>query len=234
MVDDVSSGGAKGYNLGESPEDFDETEGIKPGGPFSTDAPQGKPDEMTWGDYMLKPGRPLTPRHRRLAQLIAAGERTQDIAAALGLTEARVSVLRSNTQIKREAAKYQERIFEEDLQKRLKGMGHDALDVIAATLTDELSQIPNREKLDAAKWTLEKITGKATQVHDVGDNLLGLLHDKLDSLESAGKGLRDVIQIESRPVVGEEATPKLRTEEDDLTDFVANFSQTQSGAKIPS
>lgn len=148
-----------------------------------------KPEEMTWGDWALQPGRPLSARHRRLAEFLSMGMRTSVIAEKLDLTEARVSLLKSNTLIRQEVAKIQERIFEETHTARLKAMGHDALDVVHEVLNDRTGKAKVSEKLDAAKWVTEKLTGKATQTLDVGENLLGLMMDKLDAMKGAGKTL---------------------------------------------
>jgi DNA-binding CsgD family transcriptional regulator len=159
-----------------------------------------KPDDMTYGDWFLRPGRPLSARHRRLAEYISMGMKTGDIAERLGMTAARVSVLKSNSMIALEVKKIQERLYEETHQKRLKNMGHDALDVMHEAILDETNAYKKSEKLDAAKWILEKVTGKAIQVHDIGGNLLSTMMDRLDALKTSGQSLPESSSIDVTPL----------------------------------
>lgn len=154
---------------------------------------------------MLQPGKPLSPRHRRLAELAAAGIKSGKIAQELGLTPARVSVLLSNTMIKKEIARLQERMFEEGLSERMKRLGHSALDIIDEHLNPD-SQTKPQLRAETARWVLEKLTGKAVQTHDIGENMLGVLLDRLDGMKQAG----EVLEIPA--LAGRAGTPAMSSE----------------------
>jgi len=145
-----------------------------------------KPEDTTWGDYMLRPDRPLADRHRELARLMAHGKTNQEICTALGYTPGRVSVLKSNTKIKEAAEKYRDQLFTVDTQTRLKEMESDALNVMGVDM-------PVEKKESAAKWVLEKTTGKAAQQIDINhEGSLGIFIEELDKIKGQG-GLRPAL-----------------------------------------
>lgn len=184
----------------------------------------------------LVPDRPLSPRHRRLAELVAQGVRTQEIAKTLGYTEARVSVLKRQPKIAEEIARVSDRIYEDTIKNRLKSLATPALDHVAQVLSDRTGRVKVSEKNDMAKFIIEKVDGKAAQVHDVGENLLGVMMDRLDALKAAGKGLPSPIDVTPRltaassdseciEVTIEERVPeppKEKTDEDHLNEWLVN------------
>lgn len=145
-----------------------------------------KPEDVSWGDWMLKPGKPLMPRHRLLAEMLAKGCTTNEIAEKLNYTVGRVSVLASNSRIKDEVLKFQERMYDIDLEARMKALGPDAIAVVDEIINDP--KIESLKKESAAKWLLEKLTGKAAQQIDIkGEISVGVFLDQLDRLQAAGK-----------------------------------------------
>lgn len=173
-----------------------------------------KPDEMSWGDYMLKDKGQLNPRHRELARLVASGMGTNDIAKALDYTIGRVSVLKSNTRIKQEIERIQDRMLEVDIDKRLKAMNTDAADVIELILLDE--DIKPLQKESAARWLLEKNTGKAAQAIDLkGEISVGIFLDKIENLQTTGHVIDVTPQAKTPDQI--EAGPE---KEDSLADWV--------------
>lgn len=141
-----------------------------------------KPTDVSWGDHFLKPDKPLSARHKTLARMIAMGMGTNEIAEKLNYTAARVSVLRSNSRIKQEVEKYLDRVHEQEISERMKELAPDALNTMEEIL---LSMNDPLKKENAARWILEKVTGKASQQIDVkGEISLGLFLDKLDKLQT--------------------------------------------------
>lgn len=142
-----------------------------------------KPDDTTWGDHFLNPARPLNARHRLLAKMVAEGCTTTEIAAKLKYTEARVSVLKSNTRILQLIEQIQDRMFEDDIEKRMKSLGPDALNAIEEILTSD--KIDAIKKETSARWLLEKLTGKPAQQIDIkGEITVGHFLDELDKIKS--------------------------------------------------
>jgi len=176
-----------------------------------------KPEDTTWGDHFLAPNRPLNKRQRELARLMAHGKTNQEIAKTLGYSLGRVSVLCSNTKIKEEIEKYRDKLFEVDSMTRLKEIASDAVNVMGDILLDKNVEAIKKE--GAAKWVLEKTTGKAAQQIDVTvEGNIGVLLDKLDNLKVAGKALPapviDVTPLES----GEEVDSVNLVEEEKVPD----------------
>lgn len=185
--------------------------------------------DLSWGDRVgPDPDRPLTPRHRKLAELFAQGKSNREICEELGYSESRVSILKSNSRIAALADEIRERVFEETVGARLKKMTEPALNEIEKCLNDRSNRYPERLKTEVARWLVEKIDGKAAQKIDIGENMLGVMMDRLDALKSAGRDLdapRDVtpiLQIEGKSV--ENAAPE---PEDPLEKWVNDFAGLQ-------
>lgn len=167
----------------------------------------------------------LSPRHRRLCQLAAQGLSNQKIAEELGYVGSRVSILLKKPAIEREIRALQERIFEETIQTRLKSFAESALTNIQMILTDETRAVKVSEKMALSQWVIEKLDGKASQKLDVGENLLAVLMDRLDTMKTAGRAPSEssVIDVTPHPALPSSpagAETKELTEEDILTDWV--------------
>lgn len=193
--------------------------------------------EMSWGDRLLVERLTLSPRHKKLAELAAQGLSNKEIAEQLNYTGSRVSILLTNTNIKREIEKIRERVFLEPMSKRLKHMGDLAADEIERCLTDNTNKYKESLKVETAKWVAEKIDGKAIQRHDIGENILAVMMDRLDSLKSSGqsslippepaqKTQIDATDAEFHEIPAEEV-PK--TEEDLLKDWCLTFDPAKKG-----
>lgn len=154
------------------------------------------PEGTSYGDWMLKPGKPLSARHKKVAELIAQGKSTTEIAEALGYTMARISVLRSNTQIAQEADRFRDRLFDKTIGESLQQLGPDAVSTVEEVLRSDTEKLSTR--VDTARWLIEKLTGKPRQEVEVGagTSLLQLLQ-KLDQLKMAPEGTpeRDVLEM---------------------------------------
>lgn len=174
-------------------------------------AAQAKGDAPTvFGDWIESPDGQLSARHRELARMAARGCRNKDICLRLGYTPGRVSILLRNPKIRAEILRYQDRAFDKELGGRLTEIGPDAMDVIESAIRGELNLKPG-ERVEHAKWAMEKLTGKATQKHELESGSLGRLLDKLDQMQNAkevlelgtedkGEGVQDVEFKEADPV----------------------------------
>lgn len=169
---------------------------INPPAAFGHHSGLPKPEDVSWGDWTMRPGKPLSSRHKRLAELIAQGKKNPEIAEILGMHHVRVSVLRTNTQIIQEADRYRDRLFSATVQEQLLSLAPDALSTIEEVLRSDDEKLSTRA--DTARWLLEKLTGKARQEVgvDAGASLLELLK-KLDDMKVSGKTQeeRDVLEI---------------------------------------
>jgi hypothetical protein len=202
------------------------------------ESPESPPEETTElaTEYRTLAHGYLSPRHRRLAFLAASGRSNAEIAKELGYVDSRVCILLKNPFIAEEIAKLQERIYEETIGARMKTFAEPAMNVIQMALSDRTNKVKMNEKIDVAKWVIEKIDGKATQKIEAGENMLAILMDRLDAAKTSGRPIFNVTvnagapsdsSIDITPPVGE--TPRIsapsapRTEEDELSDWVLSF-----------
>ena len=168
----------------------------------------------------------LSPRHRKLAEMFASGSSNAEVAKSLDYSEGRVSVLKNNTLIAQEIERIRERIYEDTIASRLKGMSDSALSHLETVLTDKTNRVKTIEKTDVAKWIIEKIDGKAAQKLDIGGNMLGTLLDKLDGLKSSGRTVDDIIDITPQQLPAGESEAKEVAPApipDALKDWIDNF-----------
>ena len=141
-----------------------------------------KPEDMAWGDYMLTPDRPLLQRHRELARMAAHGKTNKEIATALNYTDSRVSVLLSSTKIREAVNVYRDKLFTMDAETRMKDLLPDAFNAMEQVLTS--TSISDADKEGAARWVIEKVTGKPAQQVDIKTEIsIGNLYDKLDRMD---------------------------------------------------
>jgi hypothetical protein len=162
----------------------------------------------------------LSPRHRRMAQLAAEGRSNTEIGRELGYVDSRVSVLLRNKHIMTEIARLQERIFEETIAQRMKSFAEPALQNIHMILTDKTNRVRVSEKAEMSKWVVEKLDGKAVQKTDIGENLLGLFLDKLDSRQTQSAPQREVTPS-GAPDIETKALPE--PPKDELESWVDDF-----------
>lgn len=140
-----------------------------------------------WEEGLIESEKPLSPRHRRLALLAAQGMTNKKIAEDLGYSESRVSVLLGHSKIREEIQRNQERQWEEGIGQRLKALADVAVNTLVEILFDRTGRVRPSQKLEAAKFIIEKIDGKPVTKIEGGENLLSVLMDRLDSLKGAGR-----------------------------------------------
>lgn len=182
-----------------------------------------KPDDIdTWGDYMLRPDKPLLQRHLELCRLAAHGKTNNEIAEKLGYTASRVSVLLGNTRIQAQINHYRDRLFQVDTKNRMKELAPDALNVIDGILTDESLSMKEKEK--AAMWVIEKVDGKAAQQTDINvAGGIGFFLDKLDQMKAQGETINvqySPTEIPSESSLLEPAKPDSELPTDEFTQWL--------------
>lgn len=173
-------------------------------------------EKTNWGDALLDPSRQLSPRHRKLAELLAQGKTNNEIAQELGYTPSRVSILKSNSKIRQLVDETRDRVFEETVGARLKKLARPALDEIERCLLDDTNRYKEQLKVDTAKWVAEKLDGKAAQKIEMSGGVLVGLFDRLDAIKASGASLghRDVTpQLSSSQTIDIEETPVKAPEE---------------------
>lgn len=159
----------------------------------------GKPEDSSWGDCMLVSGRVLSARHKKLAELLATTQMTNaELALALNYTEPRVSVLKTNSQILREADRIRDRLFDKNVAEALKDLGPDSVRILEEVITTDNKV--SKEKIEVAKWVTEMVGGKAKQqiAHEAGSSILDLLKrlDQLGAGTPAGnETAREVLEL---------------------------------------
>lgn len=152
-----------------------------------------------WDELDLAPNRPLSHRHREVARLAAHGKRNVYIAKKLNYHPGSVSTLLSQPKIQKEIHRVRDRLFSADIQARMKELSNDALDVMEDILLSD--HISTADKETAAKWVLEKVSGKAAQqIEHKGEVSIGVFLEKLDSMKSLDKVLEaaPITDIEAR------------------------------------
>lgn len=147
------------------------------------------------------PDSALSPRHRKLAELLAQGHSNNDICRILGYSQSRVSILKHNPRIQEKVRQLQDRAFEISVGDRLKGMNESALNVLESALNDKTKRVKEKDKIEIAKWTVEMNAGKATQKHEVlGGNLIEVI-DRLDAMKQARPiSIPGAIEVSFEPV----------------------------------
>ena len=148
-------------------------------------------EDEEWCNMMLRPDKPLTNRHREVARLLAHGKKQVDICRLLGYSQGRMSLLCNSPKILKESERIRDKLFAVDLDHRMKELSCDAMDVV-----EEILMSPNvsvKEKESAARWVLEKTTGKpAQQVQHTHEGSIGMFIDRLDNQSNkAALGIQD-------------------------------------------
>ena len=173
-------------------DDIDDSDELSPPSP----SPE---DEEGRAEYRTLANGYLSPRHRRFCQLVAEGRTGPEIKTELGYSTSRVTALKGNHLIRTEIDRLTEKIYEETISTRLKSFSESALNNISMILNDKTNRMKTSEKMALSQWVIEKIDGKATQKTDIGENLLGVLMDRLDSMKSAGGGRTSLPVLDVTP-----------------------------------
>jgi len=180
-----------------------------PGGPKVT--PQ--PDKRTWGDRTLKK---LRHTHEVICWMAAAGANNAAIAGELGYSQARMSVIMSNTQVQARIKEIQNQHWGENIQNRFNAVLPRAMDVAEQIIDGEIPA-KTSERWDAAKWLLEKVTGKPKQEIEVdGGNSIRSLIQALDQVKAA-RAQGTEAQLTSEQLIDVKPVPP----KDEIDDWVS-------------
>lgn len=139
-----------------------------------------------------EPGSTLKPRHKEIARLHALGKTNNQICDILGYSTSRVSILLHTPEVQREVDRYRNRLYEKDLVSAIKELGNDAVATFEEALRS--GKLSIKERLDPAKWVLEKLSGKAKQEINVESNTLAAFMDELKRMKETNQPI-DVTPI---------------------------------------
>ena len=132
--------------------------------------------------------RRLKPKYEVMAYLLAVGSTQAKMCKQIGITQAWAStLLKKRPEIRIRANEIQEHYFGKNIDARFDAAMPMAMDVVEAILKDGEEKTGYR--LDAAKWLLEKTTGKATQHISNETNVFVSLIDKFDKMAQEGRVL---------------------------------------------
>lgn len=148
--------------------------------------PQGKGYSQT-----LSPAeemRGIRERYRAIARLHALGLTNNQICRRLGYSPAGVSLALQKPQVQAEVERYRTQLYENDVLNALKDLGSDAVKVLTNVLNGSGK---TSEQLDAAKWLLEKLHGKAKQEVNVESNTLAGFMGLLKDMQRSGEVLHN-------------------------------------------
>lgn len=162
-----------------------------------------------------RPDQALSPRHRKLAELLAQGKSNAQIKELLGYSDSRLSILKHSDPIKEEVRRIMDSVLELDVKARIRRLANPALDVLEEAIRDRTNRFSPKERIEVAKYLADHAAGKAVQKHEVsGGVLLGVM-DKLDSMRNSAKGLHEAkswIDVTPEPPKLDEMTPEQKEE----------------------
>lgn len=155
------------------------------------------------------PSTGIRERWSAIARMHALGMRNSDIAERLGYTQSRISIVLNEPWIQKEIARYRSK-FESDVTERIKDAAIDGAHFVHTLINNGSAR--EQTRLDAAKWAIEKTTGKAKQEVSVESNTLTnfmqLMRDMQAQGELAPRPMRDVAALgpgEPTPAEGDGA-----------------------------
>lgn len=137
-------------------------------------------------DRKSGPSEGYRERWRTVARYHAMGKSNNFIAQSMGYTASSVSLIIQRPWVRAEVERYRRLLYENDVLSTLKLLGGDAVKVIADTINGTGK---NSEKLEAAKFLIEKLTGKAKQEINVESNTLSNFMEMLKQMQRDGDSL---------------------------------------------
>jgi len=144
--------------------------------------------DPTSGDRLIKGDALNNSRHMAIAHMAAGGSSQKMIAKALDLSQAWVCTVMSQTEVKQAIKDIQKELWGDDISKRFRASLHRSMDVMEGVIDNKSAK--DRDRMQAAQWVLEKVTGKATQTVEHKGNVLSGLLDQLDAMKQ-----KDVMDI---------------------------------------
>lgn len=137
-------------------------------------------------------------RHKEVARRYALGHSRQHIAKALGYTPESVTNVLKRSEVKQEVLRYRQLLFDRDLTEALKDLGPEALGNVETMLRDKVNVKP-KERFEASKWVIEKLSGKPKQEVEVNDTTFANVMDLLTQMRERGEPLRPYSEFLAPP-----------------------------------
>lgn len=126
----------------------------------------------------------LTPRDRRIIDLFALGKSKHEISAELGLSMSQLNRKIGSQIFKAQVASKQSRMFENSAKGYMKTLMNKAYAVIETILEDDEER--SSIKLEAAKFVVDHVVGKATNTTEFKGTLLVDVMNRLDLMKRDG------------------------------------------------
>ena len=178
--------------------------------PESSVAVTAETEQDDWGAWAHYKNKALSPRYKEIARLIFLGKTNQEIAKVIGITENRISIIRTNPKIKEEVTRLQEQIFERTAQDRIRDMAPAAANILDHILNTDDPEVKIALKQQTAVWVLEKITGKPKQEVNVESNTIMEMMDMMKQMRDSGQQALPppVLDITPHPTLSDGSKPE--------------------------
>jgi hypothetical protein len=166
-------------------------------------------------DWAASGGEPLKHHQVALALLLALGAPDPRIFELLpGLTPGQLSMLRSNRILTSAVSSFREEFLGENAQEQFQAHLPKAFAIMTEALNAESNELKLKDRFEAAKWLMEKVTGKARQELEVaaGGSLLTFLRE-LDRLK---------VEREVSPAALALTHPAAKEKSDPIDDWVTH------------
>lgn len=157
--------------------------------PYVSGDPAARPkfDEELIAEDPAAPSRGIINRYREIARLHAHGKTNNEIAAILGYTASRMSIILKDPFVQTEIGRWRDALVDEDAIARLREAARDGASRIHAIILDPTAK--DTTVLDASKFAIEKTHGKAKQEVSVESGTLGQFMDLLRDMSNRGEVL---------------------------------------------
>ena len=164
-----------------------------------------KPEDCSWGDWIGPKN--INHRHKFLIGLAVMGLSNKAIAEEMGMTEARISVILSNSEVQREIEEKRKLYWDDKAEERFKKILPEAITVAHDILKDR--QEGSNLRADIAFKFMDRALGKPKQQMEIKDSSLS---DFIDALEKL-----------PRDVTGSTETKSLDKPKDKFDNFIDEF-----------
>lgn len=131
--------------------------------------------------------RDVRTRWLEVARLNALGQTNNEICERLGYSVSRVSIILKFPVVQNEIHRYRNQLFEQDIVTAMKDMGPDGIRVINEMMNSSSEKL--KDRVDTAKWLLEKLTGKPKQEVNVESNTLAMFMETLRQMQRTGESI---------------------------------------------
>ncbi len=137
-------------------------------------------------DWAVSASSPLKHHQVALCLLLAVGASSDAILELLpGLTPGQLNMLQGNKIITAKQTEFKERFLGDNADEQFQHHMPKAFEIMTEVLNADSSEMKLAQRFEAAKWLMEKVTGKARQALDIegGITVLSLLN-ALDAMKA--------------------------------------------------